>query len=98
MPNNICSESSRKKRRTTDCTKLIAMESEGANNHHSIVELEGQWILFYHRWLHTDAVCDKKQRHVSAEYIHFNDDGTIKPVQRTEKGIGDFSFKSHHAK
>jgi hypothetical protein len=98
MPNNIRSESSRKKQRTTDCTELIAMESECANNHHSIVELEGQWILFDRRWLHTDAVCDKKQRHVSAEYIYFYDDGTIKLVRRTEKGTENFPLKNHQAR
>lgn len=76
----------------------IIMESEGANNHHSIVEFKGQWILFYHRWLRTESVCNKKQRHVSAEYIHFNDDGTIQQVLRSEKGIEDFSLKSHNAR
>lgn len=70
----------------------VIMEQEGeSNNHHSIVEYKGKWIFFYHRWLDTpDSECKKKQRHVAAEYIHFNDDGTIKKVERTDRGVGDF--------
>jgi beta-xylosidase len=60
--------------------------SEGINNHHSVVEFKGQWLLFYHRWLDIDSSCGK-QRHTCAEYISFNEDGTIKKVKRTEEGI-----------
>ena len=68
-----------------------ALDAEGGNNHHSIVEYQGQWILFYHRWLDVPgAACTKKQRHVAAEYLHFNDDGTIRKVVRTQEGVGDF--------
>lgn len=72
--------------------KGVIMEEEAsANNHHSIVEYKGHWILFYHRWLKTPgSACDKKQRHVAAEYIHFNEDGTIQKVERTDEGVGDF--------
>lgn len=67
------------------------MDEEHGNNHHSIVEYKGQWILFYHRWLNTPgAQCDKKQRHVAAEYLHFNDDGTIQKIVRTKEGVSDF--------
>lgn len=69
------------------------MEQEHqSNNHHSIVEYKGQWILFYHRWLDIDSECGR-QRHSAAEYLYFNEDGTIKPVQRTEKGVSDFAQK-----
>ncbi len=69
----------------------VFMEQEHAsNNHHSVVEYKGHWLLFYHRWLKTDdAACDKRQRHVAAEYLYFNQDGTIRPVQRTEQGLAD---------
>lgn len=64
------------------------MEQEAnSNNHHSIVEYKGQWILFYHRWLDINSDCGR-QRHVAAEYLHFNEDGTIVPVTRSEKGVG----------
>lgn len=74
----------------------VIMEEENAsNNHHSIVEYKGQWILFYHRWLDTpDASCNKRQRHVAAEYLQFNDDGTIRKVQRTAEGVSDFSQRT----
>ncbi|MFC1569417.1 family 43 glycosylhydrolase [bacterium] len=65
------------------------MDEEGAsNNHHSIVYFKGQWILFYHRWLNINSTCNKKQRHCCAEYLYFNDDGTIQKVERTDKGVG----------
>lgn len=66
------------------------MESEGGNNHHSIVEFKGHWILFYHRWLDNNSSCEKKQRQVAAEYIYFNQDGTIKKVERSVNGVSDF--------
>lgn len=69
--------------------KGVIMEQENnANNHHSIVEFKGQWILFYHRWLDSDSSCGKKQRKCCAEYLYFNEDGTIPEVKRTDKGVG----------
>lgn len=54
------------------------------NAHASVVEYNGKWILFYHR-------ADKnKARKVCAEYLEFNEDGTIKKVKRTTDGV-DFS-------
>lgn len=69
------------------------MEQEHqSNNHHSIVEYQGQWFLFYHRWIKVaDSSCHKRQRHSAAEYLHFNDDGTIQPVTRTPEGINGFA-------
>lgn len=69
---------------------LIMEEEHASNNHHSIVPFKGRWILFYHRWL-TDPASPcptKRQRRICAEYLHFNDDGTIRPVVRTETGVG----------
>ncbi|MEC5384680.1 family 43 glycosylhydrolase [Uliginosibacterium sp. H3] len=65
-----------------------------SNNHHSIVQYKGEWILFYHRWLKDASSCAKPQRHVAAEYIHFNADGTIQPVTRTQEGVSDFAEKT----
>ena len=70
--------------------KGIFMDQENnSNNHHSIVEYKGQWILFYHRWIDTGNACEnkKRQRQICAEYLYFNEDGTIKPVKRTETGL-----------
>jgi beta-xylosidase len=73
----------------------VIMDAEGGNNHHSIVQYRGQWILFYHRWLDVPgAACAKKQRHVAAEYLHFNDDGTIRKVERTSDGVKDFAQRA----
>lgn len=68
----------------------VIMEQENnANNHHSIVEYKGQWILFYHRWIDTGDACEnrKRQRQICADYLFFNEDGTIQPVIRTEEGL-----------
>ncbi|MCE4537674.1 family 43 glycosylhydrolase [Pelomonas sp. P7] len=73
----------------------VIMDAEGGNNHHSIVQYRSQWILFYHRWLDVPgAACAKKQRHVAAEYLHFNEDGTIRKIERTNAGVGDFSGRA----
>ena len=60
--------------------------------HQSIVEYKGQWYLFYH---------DKdlspnfdKNRSIRAEYLSFNDDGTIKKAFRTLRGVGIVDAKS----
>lgn len=67
--------------------KGIIMNQEGErNNHHSIVKYKDEWILFYHRWLDIESECGK-QRHTCAEYLYFNEDGTIKEVKRTNKGL-----------
>lgn len=68
----------------------VIMEQEhNGNNHHSIVEYKGQWLLFYHRWLDTGDACEnrQRQRHICAEYLYFNEDGTIRPVARTTEGL-----------
>lgn len=67
---------------------IMGQENE-ANNHHSIVEFKEQWILFYHRWIDTGDDCEnrKRQRKSCAEYIYFNEDGTIQEVKRTDTGI-----------
>jgi beta-xylosidase len=68
----------------------VIMEQEHeSNNHHSIVEYKGQWLLFYHRWIDTGDACPnrKRQRQICAEYLYFNEDGTIQPVERTAKGL-----------
>jgi hypothetical protein len=61
-------------------------------NQQSIVEYQGQWYLFYH---------DKdvspnfdKARSVRADRLFFNDDGTIKKVVPTLRGVGRVEAKS----
>ncbi|MBA6222648.1 family 43 glycosylhydrolase [Colwellia sp. MB02u-18] len=72
---------------------FMAQEAQ-SNNHHSIVEYKGQWLIFYHRWLNTpNDNCEKRQRHTAAEYINFNPDGTIQEVKRTKSGLDNFIEK-----
>ena len=55
-------------------------------NHHSMVEYNGQWYLFYH---HNDYSPNfDKNRSVCADSLFFNADGTIAPVRPTRRGIG----------
>ena len=55
-------------------------------NHQSVVEYNGQWYLFYHdKDLSPDF---DKNRAIKADYLHFNEDGTIQKVIPTHRGIG----------
>lgn len=55
-------------------------------NHHSIVEYQGQWYLFYH---HNDySPKFDKNRSTRIDSLFFNPDGTIQKVNRTERGVG----------
>jgi hypothetical protein len=54
--------------------------------HQSIVEYRGEWLLFYHdRDLSPDF---DKARSIRADRLFFNDDGTIKKVVPTLRGVG----------
>lgn len=55
-------------------------------NHHSIVEYQGQWYLFYH---HNDYSPEfDKNRSVRIDSLSFNADGTIRKVIPTLRGVG----------
>ena len=55
-------------------------------NHHSIVEYKGQWYLFYH---HNDySPRFDKLRNVRCDSLFFNEDGTIRLVKPTLRGVG----------
>lgn len=55
-------------------------------NHHSIVEKDGQWYLFYH---HNDYSPDMdKRRSARIDSLSFNPDGTIEKVIPTLRGVG----------
>jgi hypothetical protein len=61
-------------------------------NHHSIVQYKGQWYLFYH---HNDLSPNfDKNRSIRADYLSFNEDGTIKKVIPTLRGVGITNAKS----
>jgi GH43 family beta-xylosidase len=90
-------------------TGVIMDESETGcwTNHHSMIEYNNQWYLFYH---HNDySPHFDKNRSVCIDSLFFNADGTIQKVIPTKRGVGltaanekiqldRFSNKSENAK
>ncbi len=69
--------------------KGVIVDSNGCdpdvwNNHGSVVELNGQWYVLYHRSTHHSS----KLRKACIEPITFNADGTINEVEMTSQGAG----------
>ncbi len=55
-------------------------------NHHSIIEYEGQWYLFYH---HNDLSPEfDKNRSISVDSLFFNEDGSLQKVIPSLRGVG----------
>jgi hypothetical protein len=55
-------------------------------NHHSVINYEGQWYLFYH---HNDYSPEfDKARSARIDSLFFNKDGTIQKVIPTLRGVG----------
>jgi hypothetical protein len=54
------------------------------NNHHSIVEYQDQWYIFYHNRAVSNSVY---QRSVCIDYLYYNSDGTIQTVNATQEGV-----------
>lgn len=60
-------------------------------NHHSIINFKKQWYLFYH---HNDLSPNfDKNRSIRADSLFFNNDGTIRKVLPTLRGVGLTSAK-----
>lgn len=56
-------------------------------NHHSVIELRGQWYLFYH---HNDLSPNfDKNRSIRVDSLFFNEDGTIDSPRSLLRGIID---------
>lgn len=71
-----------------DFKGIIMAEHENGcwTNHHSIVEYQGQWYIFYHRNAYSPNM--DKRRSACIEKIAFNADGTIREVKPTLRGVG----------
>ena len=55
-------------------------------NHHSIIEFKDQWYFFYH---HNDySPTFDKSRSIRVDSLSFNDDGTIRKIEPTLRGVG----------
>ena len=67
---------------------LIMPEHENGcwTNHHSIINYQGQWYLFYHQ--NAFSPKDDKRRSVQIDRLYFNPDGTIQEVKKTMRGVG----------
>lgn len=55
-------------------------------NHHSIIEYNGQWYLFYHQSAYSPNF--DKNRSICIDSLFFNEDGTIQKVIPTNRGVG----------
>ncbi len=58
-------------------TGVLLNPVEGWTNHHSIVEINGKWYVFYH-----DVQLSGKThlRNIKVSELKYNDDGTIQPI------------------
>lgn len=61
----------------------------GANNHGSIVEINGEWYIFYHRQTNNSWY----SRQVCAEKISFTEDGHIIQAELTSCGLNNGPLK-----
>jgi len=68
-------------------TGVIMDESPGCwTNHQSIIEFKKQWYLFYHR--NDLSPSFDKNRSVRIDSLFFNENGTIRKVTPTLRGVG----------
>jgi GH43 family beta-xylosidase len=68
-------------------TGVIMDESPGCwTNHQSIIEFKNQWYLFYHR--NDLSPQFDKNRSARIDSLFFNEDGSIKKVTPTLRGVG----------
>ena len=66
---------------------IMAEQPNGCwTNHHSIINFQGQWYLFYHHNYFSPR--DDKRRSACIEKLFFNPDGTIQEVKQTIRGVG----------
>lgn len=66
---------------------IMAEHANGCwTNHHSILQYQGQWYIFYHH--NTFSPSMDKRRSACIEKVSFNTDGTIQEVKPTLRGVG----------
>jgi hypothetical protein len=57
----------------------------GAQNHHSILEYDGQWYYFYH--VGGAGPNPWQRRMVCVDYLYYNSDGTMQLLKMTDEGV-----------
>ncbi len=60
----------------------VFLDNDSRNSHHSIIEIEGKWYIFYHI-----EGPSPYERRVCAEYLEYDKNGNIMPVMMTDTGI-----------
>jgi hypothetical protein len=69
-------------------TVLTNPWQNGNNNHHSIVEYNGQWYVFYHnRAISNERGASSFQRSINVDRLFYNSDGTIQQVVNGPTGV-----------
>lgn len=64
----------------------VILKSVGIwTNHHSIINLKGDWYIFYHNGALPGG--GKHKRSVCLDRLYFNPDGTIQMVEPTKEGV-----------
>ncbi len=68
---------------------LTGPAKHGFTIHPSVIEFKNQWYFFYHDGSYTldGTPGGDCRRQVCAEYLYFNKDGSIKPIELTTEGI-----------
>lgn len=63
------------------------------NNHHSLVEFNGKWYIFYHTQVLQDAMgISGGYRSTHVDEVTITEDGVIKPVIATRNGVEQLKF------
>lgn len=63
-----------------------AIKDHAGTYHGSIIQFKNKWIAFYHsKILSGNAYC----RSLMADWLHYNPDGTIIPIQPSKEGISN---------
>jgi arabinoxylan arabinofuranohydrolase len=69
-------------------TVLTNPWQNGNNNHHSILEFNGQWYVFYHnRAISNERGASSFQRSINVDRLFYNADGTIQQVANGPAGV-----------
>lgn len=62
-------------------------DNKSRNSHHSIIEINGQWYLFYHI-----QGPSPYERRVCVDYLYYDEEGNIKTVEMTKQGIKPINY------
>ncbi len=60
----------------------VFLDNDSRNSHHSIIEIEGQWYIFYHI-----QGPSPYERLVCVEYLEYDKNGNIMPVMMSDEGV-----------